>query len=199
MDQQPVSIVPIDEQHLAAVAQLHIQGINQGFISSLGPAFVRRLYQGIIHCPEAFGFVACQDEHVLGFIGCAESVGAVYKHVLKRSFFSLAWRMLPRMLVWRNVRNAFETLFYPAKAESDLPKAEILSVAADQTAHSLGIGRLLMTAALDEFQRRGITTVKVMVGEQLPANEYYKKLGFTLAGQHLHHGYLLNAYLKQLS
>ena len=51
-----------------------------------------------------------------------------------------------------------------------------------------------MDMALAEFRQRGITDVRVMVGEDLPANAFYKKMGFEVKRQYRHHGCALNAY-----
>lgn len=195
-DPSGISMVCVSEANAAAVARLHICGISEGFISSLGERFVRYLYQGISESDDAFGFVAVRDEKVLGFIACAESVGAVYRQVLKKHFLALVFSILPKLLHWRIIKNAAETLLYPVKAHDNLPRAEILSIVVGEEARGTGVGKMLMAAALEEFRRRGIAEVKVMVGEWLPANEFYKKVGFTLRGQYRHHGYMLNAYVK---
>lgn len=197
----PLNIIPITSEHISGIAYLHIHGIFEGFISSLGEKFVSSLYRGIIESEQAFGFVAVQDGQVLGFICCAESVGKVYKQVLKKHFFQLGVAFLPKIFCWRFWKNALETLCYPAKAQGhdDLPSAEVLSIVVDDKAQGLGVGRLLMEAAFEEFKKRNIPEIKVMVGDGLRANEFYKKMGFASARQMLQHGKPMNAYVRKLN
>jgi ribosomal protein S18 acetylase RimI-like enzyme len=193
-----VKITMLAPEHIEQVARLHVRGINKGFISSLGETFVRRLYQAIVESERAFGFVAIVDGKVAGFVSCAESVGSVYKHVLKKHFVKCLWTILPKMLCPRNVKHALETLFYPKTISSGFPPAEILAVVVSEYARGAGIGKTLIRSSLDEFRKRKIPKVKVMVGCQLPANTFYAKLGFELAGQYQHHGYMLNVYVYRL-
>jgi len=54
-----------------------------------------------------------------------------------------------------------------------------------------------MDVALAEFRHRDIKEIKVMVGEWLPSNHYYKKMGFEIQSQYEHHGYKLNVYTRK--
>jgi ribosomal protein S18 acetylase RimI-like enzyme len=195
--QKEVAIIPLSNRLVPQIARLHIEGIKDSFLGSLGEAFVQQLYRGIIFSDTAFGYAAIKGGDVIGFISCAGDVKSIFKYVMKKKFFLLLYAFLPKMGKWKNIKNAFETLFYPTKSSLGLPAAEILSVVVDEKARGLGVGKMLMEIALAEFQRRGINEVKVMVGEKLPANEYYKKLGFEVKGQYEHHGYRLNTYTRK--
>ena len=80
-----IVISAIRAQQVAEVARLHAEGISSGFISSLGSTFIKQLYRGIMNCSSAFCLVALDQDHVLGFIAGAESVGKLYKSVLGTS------------------------------------------------------------------------------------------------------------------
>ena len=194
-----LDILPLETEHADAIAELHIRGIAGGFISSLGPGFVRCLYRGIAQSDRAFGFVAIVDGDVAGYISCAESVGAVYKYILRKHFFRLSLAVLPKLLRFRTLKHALETLLYPSRAKNDLPAAEVLAIVVDDSVRGRGVGRALMQRSCDEFHRRGVEKVKVMVGKGLPANAYYEKLGFELTGHYEHHGAVLNCYVRATS
>ncbi|MHC4602613.1 MAG: hypothetical protein ACYS6W_04685 [Planctomycetota bacterium] len=51
---------------VTAVAALHIEGITAGFISSLGIDFVGALYEAIAKSKCSFGFVAQEQDKVIG-------------------------------------------------------------------------------------------------------------------------------------
>ena len=63
-----VNIVKVSSKHAPHVAELHISGISTGFISSLGIDFITALYEAIAGTKSSFGFVAEEDEKVLGFV-----------------------------------------------------------------------------------------------------------------------------------
>ena len=61
-------IKSLSKSHLLHVAQLHILGISTGFISSLEMGFVSALYEAIAEDENSLGFVALEDDEVLGFV-----------------------------------------------------------------------------------------------------------------------------------
>jgi len=59
-----------------------------------------------------------------------------------------------------------------------------------------GVGGRLMHTALEEFRKRDCLAVKVLVGATLePANSYYRRHGFQLAGTLRHHDQVENMYV----
>ena len=78
--------------------------IDQGFLSTLGPRFLRLLYQAIDECPEACLLLAREGDQVVGFVAGALNMGPVYRR-LRRHWpalgLSLALSLpIPRRL-WR--------------------------------------------------------------------------------------------------
>jgi len=54
-------------QDAKEIAQLHIEAIDTGFVSSLGLNFVRTLYQEICKSEMGFGYVVEENSKVVGF------------------------------------------------------------------------------------------------------------------------------------
>ena len=188
----------MDRQSAQEIAKLHAECIPTGFISSLGSRFVSQLYAGIAGCRHAFCLVAVEHGHVVGFIAGAESVGRVYKSViLRRGLFMLS-SLLRFVFSGRTIRKIFQTLLYPSRS-SDYPAAEILSVAVASDARRKGIGTMLMRAALEEFERRGISEAKLAVAaDNAPANRYYLKEGFHRIADYDSHGVETNIYVRNI-
>ena len=183
-----VQILPLSAEHVSEVARLHMTGISEGFLSSLGEKFLCCLYGAAAESEMSFGYVAVDKGKVLGFVSCAESTGGLYKAILKKYLHKLLWACLPAMLKPRNIKHALETLFYPARVEGDLPSAELLSIVVSQEARGLGLGRKLVEACSDEFRRRGIGSFKAMVFEKFPSNSFYQRVGFKSVGKYCQHG-----------
>ncbi len=152
------------EADLPRVAELHGARISEGFLSSLGPAFLRRLYRRVLRTPDAFLLVAVRDEahdgeQIDGFVAGVADLSRLYRTFLVRDGVIATIGAAPRVL--RTVPRVFETLRYPT-ATADLPPAEILAVAVAKARAGHGIGTALVRAATAEFERLAITTAKVV-------------------------------------
>ena len=200
-DQTPPAdpVIPLAKRHARQVARLHINGIDTGFLSSLGPGFLKQIYKALPGCGSGFGYVwEDPDGAVVGFIACAESTGKLYKQSLLRRGVLMALPLLRFVFRWSVIKRLWQTLRYPAEVGADVPAAELLSIAVDPSARGRGVGKQLMAAAVEAFRRRGIERFKVAVwaGNEA-ANAFYQRCGFTLALQREHHGLPMNIYVLQ--
>ena len=194
-------VQPLTKRHARAVAELHRDGIRTGFLSSLGPMFLRQLYAAIPSCPGGFGDVWQEpDGSVLGFIACAESTGKLYKQALLRRGVLMSLPLIRFLVRPSVIRKIWQTLRYPGEVGPELPAAEVLSIVVSPDARGKGVGKALMQAATEEFARRGIRRIKVAVWAQnAPANAFYRKCGFELAATREHHGLPMNIYIAETS
>jgi ribosomal protein S18 acetylase RimI-like enzyme len=159
-----------------AVAELHVARISEGFLSSLGAGFLRRLYRRVVASPEGFVLVAVADGRTVGFAAGVTDVGRLYREFLLRDGVVAGIVAAPRLV--RSWRQVLETLRYPS-GDDDLPVAEVLSVAVDAHTVARGVGRRLVDGALDEFRRRGTRAVKVVAGaDNAAALALYAGCGF---------------------
>ena len=180
------------------LAALHAARISEGFLPTLGPRFLTRLYRRIATSPRAFAYVAVDDGTVVGFAAGSDDVGRLYREFLLRDGLVAAFAAAPRLL--RSSRRVVETLRYPSSADVDsLPRAEILSVAVAVRAGRRGIGRRVVAAAVAEFDRRGIDAVKVVAAADNEAAErLYTGEGFTeVHDLAVHGGTASRAYVRR--
>jgi ribosomal protein S18 acetylase RimI-like enzyme len=174
------------------LAQLHAARISEGFLPSLGPRFLTRLYRRIARSPHAFAWVAdasrtdTHDGGVVAFAAGADDVKRLYREFLMRDGVVagvLATPCLPR--AWRRI---LETLRYPSTT-TDLPAAEVLAVATDASAARRGHGALVVHAVTDELARRGHESVRVTVGaDNAAALRFYEACGFECRAKIAVHG-----------
>jgi ribosomal protein S18 acetylase RimI-like enzyme len=164
------------------LAQLHAARISEGFLPSLGPRFLTRLYRRIARSGHAFGWVAdassteTHDGGVVAFATGADDVRRLYREFLLRDGVVAAFLAAPH--VPRAWRRMIETLRYPSTT-TDLPSAEVLAVATDAAAARRGHGVLVLRAVTDELARRGHNAVKVTVGaDNAAALRFYEAGGF---------------------
>lgn len=195
-----MKINELERQHANHVAQLHISGIQSGFISSLGHDFVSGLYEAIAEDENSFGFVAVEDGQVLGFAAFSTNLSKLYKYVIFKKGFKFAFLLAGKMLSWRNIKKVWANFFYPEKMKKyDLPDAELLSIVVAPQGRGKGIAKKLVGAGFEECHKRGIDKIKVLVAaDNDPANKLYKKCGFELSTQIDSHGVLSNVYVVDI-
>ncbi len=191
---------PIAYENTREIAAIHISGIRTGFISSLGIGFVTALYQAITESKSSFGFVAEEKGKVLGFVTYSTNLGGLYRYVILNNGWRFVRLLCVRGFSFRTIKMIFETLFYPGRTKRmRLPSAELLSIAVAEEAQGKGVATTLVQKGFAECARRGIEKVKVLVGvDNKPANKFYLKCGFELAGQFDNHGILSNIYVAKI-
>ncbi|MCZ7535489.1 MAG: GNAT family N-acetyltransferase [Acidimicrobiia bacterium] len=174
---------PTDAARLAA---LHATRISEGFLPTLGPRFLTRLYRRLILDPDSFAIVADEGGDVVGFAAAASDIGALYRSFLLRDGVVASIGAAPALL--RSWRRVIETLRYP-EGSADLPDAEILSVAVDATAGGRGVGTKVVTEALSRLRDSGVSSAKVVVGaDNETALAMYRRCGFENAARIEVHG-----------
>lgn len=157
-------------------AALHASEIAEGFLATLGPRFLARLYRRVVRCPGSFLLVAEVDGEMAGFAAGTEDTSRLYRSFLWRDGPVAAALAAPALV--REWRKVVETLRYPA-AGADLPAAELLSLAVAPAHRGQGVGRGLTTAVLAELQRREVEDARVVVAStNVAALRVYRAAGF---------------------
>jgi len=194
-----ITIREITVQDVPVVAVLHTEGIKAGFISSLGIDFVTALYQAIADSKSSFGFVAEEEERVLGFVAFTTNINKLYKSVIAKSGPKFAFLLAGKMFSIKRIKKVLETLFYPNRIKKmGLPSAELLSIVVVPEERGRGLAAQLLQKGSQECVNRQIDKVKVLVGAgNKPANKLYLKCGFELVGQIKNHGIMSNLYIAQ--
>ncbi|MGA2522372.1 MAG: GNAT family N-acetyltransferase [Acidimicrobiales bacterium] len=166
-----------------AAASLHASLISEGFLSSLGPRFLRRLYRRIAVAQGSFLLVAEGDGDPVGFLAGSMAVGRLYRTFVLRDGVGAVLRAPVRLL--RAAPTALETLRHGRDEDEGAGGApgaqgELLSVAVDPRWRGRQVGAHLVDAFLDEVRRRGGRSARVVVGAaNAPAIAMYRRAGFT--------------------
>ena len=188
--------VPLTVRHARSVAALHIQGINTGFISSLGIGFVTALYEAIAKSVSSFGFAVEDNDKVLGFVAFTTNLNRLYKSIIAKKGWRFALLLAGKMFSLKRIKKILETLFYPGRVKKmHLPDAELLSIAVDPAKYHNGLATELVRKSFEHCRKIGLDKVKVLVAAaNEPANRLYLKCGFKLVGQIDNHGVTSNIY-----
>jgi ribosomal protein S18 acetylase RimI-like enzyme len=182
----PVRIRPATPADAGRIAQLHVDGIDQGFLSLLGPRFLRRLYRRICLHPGSFLVVATGDDRagpseVVGFVAGSVDVPGLYHSFLARDGLAAGLPALGHLVSrWRRV---IETLRHGSREGDGTGRgAELLAIAVDRAWRGRGAGERLVGAFLDELSRRSVAEAHVVVGaDNRAAIGLYRRAGFVEA------------------
>ncbi len=194
-----MKFIKLELKHVEQIAKLHVSGISTGFISSLGIDFVTSLYEAIAHSKDSFGFVAEENDKILGFVAFTPNLTRLYKSVILKKGLRFVFLLSDKVLSFGKMKKVFETLFYPRRIKKmDLPCAELLSIVVAPEGRGTGLATQLVEKGLQECPKKRIDKVRVLVGaDNEPANKLYLKCGFKLAGQIKNHGVLSNVYVAK--
>lgn len=199
--QNQIAFDMLKTEHAPQLARLHIEELKKGFISSLGIEFVAALYEAIAEDKNSFGFVAVENEKVLGFVTFSTNLSKLYKHVVLKKGFKFAFVLACKTFSRKASKGVWNNLFYPSKMKMmDLPDAELLSIVIAPQGRGKGIAKQLVGASFEECRERCIDKVKALVAVQNEmANKFYLKCGFELVAQIENHGILNNIYVAETS
>ena len=174
----PITVRPATDADAMAAAALHAGQISQGFLSLLGPEFLRLLYRRINRSPDSILLIADSEGATAGFIAGSTDVAGLYRSFLWhdgiRAVLAAAG---PLVSGWRHV---VETLGHGSSNGVGVGRgAEVLAVAVDPAWQGRGVGRLLLVSLLDEFRSRGGDAAHVVVGaDNDAAIALYERVGF---------------------
>jgi ribosomal protein S18 acetylase RimI-like enzyme len=159
-------------------AALHAGQISQGFLSVLGPGFLRRLYRRISLSEHSFLLVAARGEAPEGFVAGSTDVAGLYRSFLLHDGIPAALRAaVPLVSGWRRV---LDTLGHASSGGAGVGRGpELLAIAVDPAWQGRGAGRLLVAAFLDQIAARGHDAAHVVVGaDNAAAVSLYEQAGF---------------------
>ncbi len=143
-------------------ARLHAEQISEGFLSLLGPGFLRRLYGRITRTDGSFLLVADADGRVVGFVAGSADVGGLYRSFIRHDGLRAGLEAAGRLL--GNWRRVIETLRHGSGDGAGRGRGtELLAIAVDGDAQGTGVGGLLVDAFLAEVVRGGAGSAYVVV------------------------------------
>jgi ribosomal protein S18 acetylase RimI-like enzyme len=175
------------------IAALHASRISEGFLVSLGAAFLCRLYRRIALSQHSFALVADDAGVVCGFVAVSEHTPALYRDFLLRD--GLPASIAAARGIARAPRSVFETLRYGVRGRGGGDgggddHAEILATSVAAAYGQQGIGARLVRAAVDELERRGVRSARVVTAVgNVAAVRAYERGGFhTIGRDEVHRG-----------
>lgn len=189
---------PIATYH--QVARLHAASLDQGFLATMGLNFLAEMYRAIDQCPQSVLIVKYEQGQVIGFAaGVAGPMTLVYRQMMRRFLIWSLW-LFPVLLTPSRFRRVRETLRYTRKGpeRTDLPTAELLSIAVDPAYRGRGISDALYYDLTAYFKKMKVAEFKIIVGRRLDsAHKFYKRIGAQPVTElELHEGEISVVYVQ---
>jgi ribosomal protein S18 acetylase RimI-like enzyme len=184
-----------------AIARLHCDHINQGFLATLGVPFLTLLYEAIDKDSESVLLVERVDRSVVGFVTGTRGLGPIYKQLLLkplRLIHSLKSCLLSPSKMYKIIEVIL--LSKDSNISSDLPKQELLSIVVNPAYQGGGHAENLFKALCSHFREEGASSFSIVVGSNLDrAHAFYTKMGsIPVKEVQVHKGADSVVYVKEL-
>lgn len=124
--------------------------------------------------------MAEEEGKVIGFIAFTTDIRTLYRSIMRRAGLRFVEMLAGALFSWKRSRRILETLLYSGQMDQQtLPRAELLALAVQTGKRRVGIGRQLVEQGLSCCDQRGLTEIKVCVGEKrLAARALYEQTDF---------------------
>lgn len=181
------------------VANLHIQGIKDGFLPTLGKNFLTLMYRCIDEADHAILLTDYDNNILRGFVVGTLGKTSTYKLMLRyplRLFFVLFQVLYSPKKLFK-VMNIISHMSGVDRRK--YPKEELLTIIVDNRFKRMGIANNLYNQLIQFFKNNKINNFSIVVGKQLKANSFYKEMGATIAGEiEVHDGIKSYIYIQKI-
>jgi len=185
-----------------AIASLHCDHINQGFLATLGVPFLTLLYEAIDKDSESVLLVERVDLKIVGFVTGTRGLARIYKQLLLKPL-RLIYSLKSCLLSPSKMYKIIEVLLISkdSNISSDLPKQELLSIVVNPAYQGGGHAENLFNALCSHFREEGASSFSIVVGSNLDrAHAFYTKMGSIPVKEiQVHKGADSVVYVKELS
>ncbi len=176
-------IVPIQEKYIDNIVDVHIKAFPDFFLTFLGPKFLKEFYNSFIVDEQGIGFVALENDKLLGAIVGPFQPAGYFKRLLMKKWYAFCLASIGAVLKKPKViKRLFRAVFYRGESPPDGQRALLSSIAVSPDAQGKGVGRALVSSWLNEVKLRGgegaFLTTDAENNDSV--NGFYQKLGWKL-------------------
>ena len=191
-----------------AVVAVHGAAFAGFFLTSLGPRFLKLLYEGHVEHESAVLLVACSDGtdsgEIVGFVAGTTRPEAFFASLRAARGLQMTSAALPALLrrPWVVGERLWAAVRYSGEKPTAIGNAALLSsLAVRPDAAGRGTGQRLVEAFCREAALQGASTVYLTTDSSGndPANAFYGRCGFLRVAELARpRGRIMNVYLRQL-
>jgi len=185
-----------------SVVDIHMRSFRGFFLTFMGRPFLNLFYGATLADPSGVAYVARDESKISGFVCGTTEPDGFYKRLLKNHLLGFFWASLQGFLrkpsILPRLLRAFSMPGQPLPAENC---ATLMSIAVDPDCQGQGVGKLLVSAFLDEVKARGSQYVNLTTdaADNEGTNHFYQSIGFELFRSYsTPEGRAMNEYLIKL-
>ena len=197
-----LEIVEINLKHIDEIVDVHIKAFPDFFLTFLGPKFLKEFYKSFIVDEQGIGFVAIENNKLLGAIVGPLNPQGYFKRLLKRKWYVFCFASIGAVLKNPKViKRLFRAVFYRGESPPGGGRALLSSIAVSPDAQGKGVGKALVSNWLDEVKSRGgkgaFLTTDAKNNDSV--NDFYQSLGWELESTYnTPEGREMNRYIYDL-
>jgi len=176
----------LSRDDIRQITAIHMEQIPEGFLTSLGGHVLQSLFGHLSR--SRWGLLIAAREiasgEVRGFVCGTMNTRKLYGEFLRQSVFLVVTRVAPRLVTWRRLRKAAESLLYPLKRDfRAAPSAELLDFAIADEWKGTGLAGSLFRAFVETMDARGVHGFRISTGAAMyRAQAFYEKMGAVRLG-----------------
>jgi ribosomal protein S18 acetylase RimI-like enzyme len=178
-----MEITKITQKALNDIIKIHIEAFPGFFLTFLGPGFLKEFYKSFLYDDQGIGFVAVEDNRILGAIVGPFRPAGYFKRLLLRKWYVFCFASIGAVLRKPKViKRLFRAVFYRGEAPQGKDRALLSSIAVSPSAQGKGIGKALVMKWLDAVSARGGKGAFLTTDAENNnvVNSFYHNLGWKL-------------------
>jgi colanic acid biosynthesis glycosyl transferase WcaI len=178
-----ISIRPLSADDAKECTQVHLEAFPGFFLTILGPCFLTQLYASIPEDKSGIGFVAIDQDRVIGFATGTSEPEGFYARLIKKKVLKFAWVSIGPVIKKPRIFPRLLRAFSLRKQELPTPFCgTLMSIAVLPETQGRGVGQMLVAAFLEDAKRRHLRYVNLTTDRDNneSTNQFYQRLGFQL-------------------
>lgn len=184
-----IDIVPLKASHARPIAQLHMENLNTNFSGRAGFELLRLYYETIAKEAGGCGYVAMDQNEIMGFVCGIWSVRELRRNLLLSHGLLLAlWgtaQFLMRPVLFLDFLARFRSSdLADDSSTGNHPLYELRPIVVISRMRRSGLGRQLVKRLIDDARSRGYDAICLYTEqENETAQNFYERLGFSEVGR----------------
>lgn len=180
------SISTLNYNALDDIVQIHLDAFPSFFLTSLGPKFLRLMYQCHMEHSASDILVAIENNKIIGFLAYSEDMSDLYSYMLKKHGITFAWYSIIPFLKNPIILPRLLRAFLKPKEAKQLDKYIYLaSAGVTPKIQSKGTYSSILNTILQKYKD---SDFQYIIGDtdvgNGPINHIYHKFGFNIHKQY---------------
>lgn len=174
-------IVDLEAIHVKEAAALHLKYLKTYFKGTSGKKIIECVYKVVASNSGGKGFIAIDNDNIIGFICGIWNQKAIYRKILKDNgiwlFLLVLWQSFanPKCLIYI-IKLIYSIIF---EKEKKIKSYELRPIVVSPDCRGKGVAVALVDVLKEDAAKRGFKNIYLYVElENIRAKKFYEKIGF---------------------